>query len=178
MYYAFVKLPSSLLYPVGWGVFFAALISTLLPQNGLAGLSSMGIYTKVLILFISIPFYICATSSVPVAASLMAAGMSPGTAFVFLMGGPATNAATLAAVWKKIGPRAAMVFLFTISGSALFFGELMDYLVIYYSISLKPFFQNSAMGSKHASIAIWAGLLIAIFIFARIAENKKQAQPS
>ena len=46
-----------------------------------------------LILVVSIPLYICATGTIPLAAILILKGISPGAAFVLLMAGPATNAA-------------------------------------------------------------------------------------
>ena len=59
-------------------------------------------WLKVLVVF-GIPFYVCATASVPIAAVLIAKGVSPGAAFVFLMTGPATNAAAIARAWA-FGP--------------------------------------------------------------------------
>jgi uncharacterized membrane protein YraQ (UPF0718 family) len=57
------------------------------------------------ILVISIPVYICATASVPVAAVLMLKGLSPGAALVLLMAGPATNAATITMIAKVLGKK-------------------------------------------------------------------------
>jgi len=55
--------------------------------------SALGL--QVFSILIGIPLYICATVSIPLAASLVAKGMSPGTAFVFLLADPTTNAATI-----------------------------------------------------------------------------------
>ena len=54
-----------------------------------------------------IPLYICATVSIPLAASLVAKGMSPGTAFVFLLADPTTNAATITMVAHFLEKRSA-----------------------------------------------------------------------
>jgi hypothetical protein len=52
------------------------------------------------VLVISLPLYVCTTASVPIAASLIAAGMPAGSALVFLMAGPATNVVTIGAVYR------------------------------------------------------------------------------
>jgi copper chaperone CopZ len=80
-----------------------------------------------LILVASIPLYICATGSVPLAAVLLMKGISPGAAIVFLMAGPATNIATLTVLNKSLGRKATLSYLFSIIISALGFGLLVDY---------------------------------------------------
>ena len=93
----------------------SAALTTLLPADffaGLAGYSMLAAFAVVLAA--SVPLYVCATASVPVAASLVAAGMPTGAAMVFLMAGPATNAATLGAVYRTFGSRTVAVYLVTI----------------------------------------------------------------
>jgi hypothetical protein len=75
---------------------------------------------------VGIPVYVCATASVPIAAALMMKGISPGAALVFLMTGPATNAATITTVWKIMGKRIAGIYLFTVAASALAAGLILD----------------------------------------------------
>jgi copper chaperone CopZ len=75
-----------------------------------------------------IPVYVCATASVPVAAAFMAKGISAGAALVFLMTGPATNAATITTIWKVLGRKTALIYLATVAGSALIAGFLLDYI--------------------------------------------------
>jgi hypothetical protein len=64
-----------------------------------------------------------------VAAALILKGLSPGAAFVFLMTGPATNAAGLATIWIKLGRRTAILYLLTVAGCALASGLLLDALI-------------------------------------------------
>ena len=75
---------------------------------------------------VGIPIYVCATASVPIAAELIAKGISPGAALVFLVTGPATNAATVAVVWKTMGRRTALIYLGTVAFCALAGGLLLD----------------------------------------------------
>jgi hypothetical protein len=109
----------------GWllfGILLSAAITTFLPEDTFAGLSGAGIGLAFgAVLGISLPLYVCATASVPIAASLVAAGMPTGAAMVFLMAGPATNVATLGAVYRAFGSRILAVYLINIIiGSAAF----------------------------------------------------------
>jgi copper chaperone CopZ len=82
-----------------------------------------------IILAISIPLYVCATGSVPIAAVLMMKGISPGTALVFLMAGPASNAATITVIGNVMGRRTLFTYLGTIVVGALASGLIIDYLL-------------------------------------------------
>jgi uncharacterized membrane protein YraQ (UPF0718 family) len=75
-----------------------------------------------LMLVVSIPLYICATASTPVAAALVFAGFSPGAALVLLLAGPATNIATLLMVGRFLGKTAAVIYLTSIAATSLAIG--------------------------------------------------------
>jgi copper chaperone CopZ len=79
-----------------------------------------------LVLAISIPLYVCTTGSVPIAASLIAAGMPAGTALVFLMAGPATNVATLGAVYRTLGGLVLGLYLGVVILMSILFGLSFD----------------------------------------------------
>jgi len=131
--YGFVTLARDIAKPLLFGILLAGLISAVVPPNMFAGLFGGGIAPMVMMMIIATPLYVCATASVPLAAALMAAGFSPGAAFVFLMTGPATNAATIATIWKVLGRRTAVVYLTTVTTVALGSGLLLDYI-----FALKP----------------------------------------
>jgi len=67
--------------------------------------------------------------SVPIAAALILKGLSPGAALVFLISGPATNAAAITTIWKILGHRTAVIYLATVAVSALASGLLLDQLI-------------------------------------------------
>jgi hypothetical protein len=109
------------------GVLLAALITALTPDNYFADMSiAQGISGILLMLAISVPLYVCATGSVPIAASLVAAGMPLGAALVFLMAGPATNVATIGAVYRTLGLRLLAVYLLTIIISSIAFALIFE----------------------------------------------------
>jgi hypothetical protein len=64
-----------------------------------------------LMLAVSVPLYVCATASTPIAAAFALKGISPGAALIFLLAGPATNAASLTVISRMLGKRATAVYL-------------------------------------------------------------------
>jgi uncharacterized membrane protein YraQ (UPF0718 family)/copper chaperone CopZ len=109
------------------GLVLAAIISALIPNEFFELLNMPPIVQMLLILVVSIPLYICATGSIPLAAILILKGISPGAAFVLLMAGPATNAATITMIGKVLGRKSLFTYLATIIVGALGFGLLIDY---------------------------------------------------
>jgi hypothetical protein len=80
------------------------------------------------VLLLSIPMYICATASTPVAASMLLAGISPGTVLVFLLAGPATNFSSAAILRREWGWPATAAYLVGIAISSLGLGLIVDAL--------------------------------------------------
>ena len=81
-------------------------ISALVPDDfGAKYLLGSSLLNYVVILLISIPLYVCATGSIPIAASLIAKGVLPGAALALLIAGPATNSVTISFVYKRLGKR-------------------------------------------------------------------------
>ncbi len=108
------------------GFAIAALISVLLPDDFFTINLSNQFLSMFIVLLASIPLYVCATGSIPIAAVLMMKGLSPGAALVFLMAGPATNVATMTVIGKAMGRKTLIIYLVSISASAMFFGWLTN----------------------------------------------------
>ena len=109
------------------GIVLAAIISSIIPDDFFELLNMPPIYQMLMILVVSIPLYICATGTIPLAAILIFKGISPGAAFVLLMAGPATNAATITMIGKVLGKKSLLTYLGTIILGALIFGLIIDY---------------------------------------------------
>jgi uncharacterized membrane protein YraQ (UPF0718 family)/copper chaperone CopZ len=118
----------------GWllfGVIASAAITIYVPNSVFESIEAQGTLVACFaVLAISMPLYVCATASVPMAAAFVAGGMPPGAALVFLMAGPASNMATMGAVYKGFGGRNLAIYLGTIGfgsiGLALAFEQLID----------------------------------------------------
>lgn len=111
------------------GITLATLINILVPENFFLSLNESYILTMLLVLLISIPLYVCATGSIPIAAVLMAKGLSPGIALLFLMAGPATNIATLTVLLKTLGKKTTLIYLLSIIGGAIISAIIIDFLL-------------------------------------------------
>ena len=126
--YGFVVLPRDIAKPLLVGVAIAAFISALVPDDFFAEKLPGGLLSMLIIMFLSIPVYVCATASVPIAAAMIMKGLDPGAAFVFLLIGPTTNAAGIATIWKILGQKTAVIYLLAVAGCALAGGLLLNLL--------------------------------------------------
>jgi hypothetical protein len=108
------------------GFVLAGLVAALFPPTLLERYVGSGPWAMLLMLAVGLPMYVCATSSTPVAAVLIAKGLSPGAALVFLLAGPATNAATMVVVGRDLGRRSLALYLASIAVVAILFGVLTD----------------------------------------------------
>ena len=79
-------------------------------------------------ILIGLPLYVCATSSTPLAAVFLAAGVSPGAILVFLLVGPATNIASMAVVRKIVGTWAMVRYVLVVIVTAVISGLMLDHL--------------------------------------------------
>lgn len=109
--------------PLTVGLIIAAIVTVIVPENFFTRtLGGNDWLTMPLMVAIGFPMYVCSTASIPIAASMVAKGLSPGAALVFLMVGPAINAASLSTVAKLIGKKPAIVYAMVISLGALLCG--------------------------------------------------------
>ena len=111
------------------GFALAGVAAALIPVGFVEAHIGAGPVAMLLMLVVGLPMYVCATSSTPIAAALIARGLSPGAALVFLLAGPATNAATVLVVSRDLGRRGAVVYVATIAVVAVVCGLVVDALV-------------------------------------------------
>ena len=124
--YGFLTLPRDIGTSMLVGLGVAALIAAVIPDDYFAPLLGGGVVAMLVMMVLGIPVYVCATASVPVAVALIMKGVSPGAVLVFLMTGPATNAAALTTIWASLGGKTAITYLLTVAGSAIAAGMVLD----------------------------------------------------
>lgn len=129
MKHGFIQMPRNIGKALLLGLAIAAVIAAFVPDDFFAQHLGKGLPAMLVMMAIGIPIYVCASASVPVAAALMGAGLSPGAALVFLMTGPATNAAGLTTIWNTLGRRTAILYLATVAVCALASGLILDAIV-------------------------------------------------
>ncbi|WP_371188826.1 SO_0444 family Cu/Zn efflux transporter [Thalassotalea maritima] len=133
--YAFTQLIDDLVKWLALGLVFATCIRTFVPNEFLLQYGS-GLTAMLVMIAIAIPMYICATASTPIAAGFILSGISPGTALVFMMAGPATNISTLGVIKTEMGTSVLVRYLIGLIVSAIAFGYLLDYLLAFYNIDI------------------------------------------
>ena len=111
------------------GLLVAGLITALVPDDFFALFQDNTLMSMLLVLCISIPMYLCATGSIPIAVALMMKGLTPGAALVLLMAGPASNAASILVINKVLGRKTLVLYLAAIVSGAIAFGFGIDYLL-------------------------------------------------
>ena len=109
--YGFIRLPRDLLVPLVIGLLLAALIAVWVPVDWAKGWLDQPLLIYFGVTLLAVPLYVCSTGSIPLAFALLNVGFSPGAALVFLITGPATNAATLGVIMKQMGWRVLAGFL-------------------------------------------------------------------
>lgn len=149
--YAFTDLIADLSIYLLAGYLLAGLISALWggPESGLPNFFAHGWGAYLGALVIGLPLYICATSSTPLAAAMIAAGFPPGAALVLLMVGPATNLASLTVVSRMLRPAALVRYLAAIIMVSIACGLALDYL--YAALRIVPEFGSKAAGETGAA---------------------------
>ena len=111
------------------GLLLAGLITIFVPDDFFAVSEQHPLLGMLVVLALSIPMYLCATGSVPIAAALMLKGLTPGAALVLLMAGPATNMAAILVIGKVLGRRTLLLYLGAIILGTIAFGLGIDTLL-------------------------------------------------
>jgi uncharacterized membrane protein YraQ (UPF0718 family) len=124
--HGFVTLPRDMARPLLLGILISGLLTVLVPPGFFQDRVPGGWVSYVIMLAVGIPMYVCSTGSIPIAVGFVHMGFSPGAALVFLVAGPATNAATIATLWTRIGKRGTALYLAAIAVSALAAGWATD----------------------------------------------------
>lgn len=156
--YGLETLPGDIGRALVIGLILAGILGAVVPASFLDAYLGGGPLAVLVMMLVGIPLYVCATGSVPIAASFIHMGASPGAALAFLIAGPATNAAALTTVDRILGRKAAAVYLLTAAGSAFGCGLALDWLLPRASLAI-PFL--SGVPHAHESVG-WGSHLGAV----------------
>lgn len=147
------------------GLLVAAAVLTWVPETLLAEWGS-GPLAYVVMMLVGLPMYICATASTPIAAGLMAAGVSPGAVLVFMMAGPATNLGTLGIILRELGRWPLTAYLLGVLVTSALFGIALDYVS-----DARGWDLQAAALHQHESlswVSIAATVLLAVLVIASL----------
>ncbi len=170
-HYAFKHLFDELAAWLVIGALIAGVLSAVLPDDlaryGL-GAGPLGL---IVMLLAAIPIYVCASASTPIAAALTAKGLSPGAALVFLLAGPATNAASLVLLARTFGRRFVQVYLAGVVIGALAAGAMLDLALLTLGMRL----HSPLMTSHHHQVGILEGAAFAVLVGLLVASARRGA---
>ena len=164
LWQAYRRLLGSVVRPLASGLAISALVTVLVPDNFFAGaFGGRDWLAMPAMAIVGFPMYVCSTASIPIAASLILKGVSPGAAFVFLMVGPAMNAMSVTTVASLIGRKAAAAYVATIIAGAILCGCAVNFFI-------------GASGTKEAACCAHHGLTAvhwtcAVFLAAMMVYN-------
>ena len=156
--YAFVEFLDDISGHLFIGIVIAGIISFAIPDNFFNTIGSNGFIDFAIMMLLGIPLYVCATSSIPIAVSMMLKGISPGAAFVFLVVGPATNAATITLLLKTLKRKLVVIYLISIAVLAVIGGLVLNW--IYNLIGFDIL--NSHL-AEHKSSGLFSQILLVLF---------------
>ena len=127
--YAFVEMMEDIGKWLVIGLIVAGIITAAVPDSWFVAFQNNSLYSILFVLLFSIPMYLCATGSIPIALALMMKGLTPGAALVLLMAGPASNVASILVINKVLGRKTLAIYLLSIISGAIIFALGIDYLL-------------------------------------------------
>lgn len=145
------------------GLILAALINIFIPDEFFLKFSDYTFLQMLIILAIAIPMYVCSTGSIPIAASLILKGLSPGAALVMLMAGPAVNLASILVVKKTMGKRFTWIYILSIVGGAMLFGFLINMFQNFFVDNINCVSTSNCCTNKMEHIPLFKTICAIIF---------------
>ncbi|MDA1259253.1 MAG: SO_0444 family Cu/Zn efflux transporter [Planctomycetota bacterium] len=158
------------------GFALAGLITVLVPDAWFGESFPIGWPAMLAMLVAGLPMYVCATASTPIAAALIAKGLNPGAALVFLLAGPATNIATIGIVKKFLGTRVLITYLISIAAVALALGATVD--ALYPALGLTP---TVSVGDAHEhrnALSVLAGIALGLLMIGHTVSHTTGRNPA
>ena len=145
------------------GFAISGLIVVGVPDGFFSGAGLSGWTAMLTMLVAGVPLYVCATASTPIAAAMMAKGLEPGAALVFLLAGPATNVATMLVVKNLLGKRTLVLYLLSIAVMSLGIGALVNRLYPLFGLDPTAMDVDPAM-MEHGLISTVAGITLGVLL--------------
>ncbi len=153
------------------GVLVAGAISAFMPPTFFLDTLSGEFTSMLAMMLVGVPMYVCASSSTPIAASLLLKGLSPGAALVFLLTGPATNATTITVMARTFGPALTGVYVASIVACSLAFGLLANRIYAALGFDI-----HAVLGSVAETLPAWLEVASSVLLVALILRALAQSR--
>ncbi len=157
--YVWTDMVPELSYYLFWGYVIAGLAAAVIPADLLrqgwpAWLQYLGV------IVVSLPVYVCATSSTPLAAVFLTLGILPGAVLAFLLVGPATNLTALVVQKRILGLKGTVIMTISVIVTALICGAILDH---FFGASIGRAFRFHETGAE-AGGTVWYDFGAAILL--------------
>ena len=162
--YGFIEIADDILFALLVGVALGGVLFLAIPSDLMSNEYARWLSYPIMVL-IGIPLYICASASTPIAAALVAKGVSPGAALIFLMTGPATNTGTIAIIVSQFGTRFASIYVVAVIAVTVILGIAIDVLLLAAGLTISV--NLDASHSPAIQLLQWGSalLLIALMVW-------------
>ena len=125
--WGFLNLGPTIAFYMGVGVILAGLLTALLPENWIdAYLRESSTIALLAAAVLGASIYVCAVAHIPFIAALLASGVAPGIAIVYLAAGTATNLPELIVLYKTIGRRTVIIYTLTLIVGSILTGMFVN----------------------------------------------------
>ena len=141
------------------GLVAAAYVEAMLPLDSLGALGAGGL-DIVVVSLVAIPSYVCAGSATPLAATLLAKGLSPGAVLAGLLLGPATNVATLGFLRAAYGLRATVAGLLATVAAVWTMALALNLTPLGAHVAAAPMVEHPATLLEFGATAAMAALVL------------------
>lgn len=160
--YAFVDFIDDISVQFFWGLLVAGAIAFFVPDDFfMRYFEGNDLVAMFAVLLLGIPMYVCATASIPVGVTLMMKGFSPGVAYVFLVSGPISNAASISILSKTLGKKSLLIYIGIVTVTAIVFGYILN--GIFSITGVDPHTQMLHIHSHEMDFNLWQFLLSTLF---------------
>lgn len=168
--YGFGVLPRDIGRALLLGILISGLLGALVPADFFVRYINSEWLSMIAVMALGIPLYVCSTGSIPIALAMISMGLSPGAALVFLITGPATNAATLTTVIQTMGRRVVLIYLLTLAAVSLAAGWLLNRVLPSAVVQYHIEHHTEVTGSFETTCGI---LLAGLLLYAMLPRKKK-----
>ncbi|MBQ3634269.1 MAG: SO_0444 family Cu/Zn efflux transporter [Bacteroidales bacterium] len=171
IHYAFIDMMEDIGKWLFIGLLIAGVITVFIPDSFFDMFVDNSLLSMLLVLAVSVPMYVCATGSIPIAAALLMKGLTPGSALVMLMAGPACNMASIIVLGRKMGRRSLVTYILSIVVGSVLCGLLMDWMLPreWFQMGLKGGLVECCEPSwwEWLSTIVFFGLMFYVFVVRR-----------
>ncbi len=167
--YGFLELPADIGKWIIIGILAGAAISTIVPEGFISRYLSNPYLSYPMMLLFSIPLYVCATGSIPIAVALIWKGLTPGAALAFLIAGPATNTVTITFILKEFKKKMFFIYIAGILVTSVVSGVIFD---LFFKDSVRSVGEFAERGLTFEIKVISAFILLLIIGFATLRKEE------